>query len=229
MGTLEFTIMGRGQPALSVSHYRCQGFQFVLNLLPADSIIDTGMPMKLDRLFLFAIVLLVLSCSDRAHEGSRQPDDVSDSNLPDQILTNSDILLSNRGVKEVLVHSAHLEKYISIDSTVMAEIVATFYDSLGVVSSTLISDSGIVREKTRELKAWGDVVVTSKEGIKLEADSLYWDQKSNRIMTESFVRITQKGNVQTGYGLESDSRLTNFRIKRDVKAVFEDVESVKRK
>ena len=185
--------------------------------------------MKLNRMFILAIVLLVLGCSDRTQERSGQPEDISESNLPDQILINSDILLSNSGVKEVLVHSAHLEKYISIDSTVMVEITATFYDSLGVVSSTLISDSGIVREKTRHLKAWGDVVVTSNDGIKLEADSLNWDQRRNRITTESFVRITQKGNVQTGNGLESDSRLTNFRIKRDIKAIFEDVESIRQK
>ena len=201
----------------------------MLNLCPADSIIDAGIIMKLERLLIFAVLLLMISCSDRTKEGTQQPEDVSVSGLPDQILTNSDILLSNRGVREVLVHSSHLEKYIDIDSTVMAEIDAIFYDSLGAVSSTLVSDSGIIREKTHELKVWGNVVVSSKDGIKLEADSLYWDQKTNQIVTESFVKITQKGNVQTGYGLESDNKLTNFKIKKDIKAVFEDVEDINEK
>ncbi len=201
----------------------------MLNLCPADGIIDTGMIMKLERLLILVTLMLVVSCTDRAQEGAQEPEDTSLPGLPDQVLTNSDILLSNRGVREVLVHSSHLEKYIDIDSTVMAGIDAIFYDSLGAVSSTLVSDSGIIREKTHELKVWGNVEVSSKDGIKLEADSLYWDQKTNQIVTESFVKITQQGNIQTGYGLESDSKLTNFKIKKDIKAVFEDVDDINEK
>ena len=66
-------------------------------------------------------------------------------------------------------------------------------------------------------------------GVTLEADSLFWDQQRDSITTESFVKITKRGNIQTGYGLESDSRLTNVRIKKRVKAKFEDVEEIKRK
>ena len=86
-----------------------------------------------------------------------------------------------------------------------------------------------MREKTNKLQVWGNVKIVSENGVTLEADSLFWDQQRDSITTESFVKITKRGNIQTGYGLESDSRLTNVRIKKRVKAKFEDVEEIKRK
>jgi LPS export ABC transporter protein LptC len=183
--------------------------------------------MGLSKLTYAAIIAMILfalaTCSRETQPESDDEvlQDTTYSRIPDQILTHSDILLSNHGIREALVHSEYLEKYLRIDSTLLVNIDATFYDSLGNLSSTLTADSGIVREKTRELKSWGDVVVKSHNGVTLEADSLYWNEKENRIVTESYVRLTQNGSVQTGYGLESDSRLTNFKIKRRVKASFE--------
>jgi LPS export ABC transporter protein LptC len=182
----------------------------------------------LDRIVfasLICVISLAVACSERTPE-VKTDDSASEELLPDQILYESDILLSDRGIRKVLIHSNYLEKYLALDSTLMVGIHATFYDSLGKESSTLVSDSGIVREKTSNLKVWGNVKVVSDNGVTLDADSLFWDQDANKIRTESYVKITHGDNVQTGYGLESDSRLTNFRIERQVKAKFKEVEDI---
>jgi len=174
---------------------------------------------------LLCMIALAFACTEKIPE-SNSEEVASNQIIPDQILYESDILLSDRGVREVLIHSAYLEKFLALDSTLMVNIKATFFDSLGNESSTLVSDSGIVREKTSDLEVWGNVTVVSNNGVTLDADSLFWDQKTNQIRTESFVEITHGGNVQSGYGLESDSRLTNFRIKQSVKAKFKKVEDL---
>jgi len=182
----------------------------------------------IDRIIFASLILVIalsVACSEKIPE-VKTDDSVSEELLPDQVLYESDILLSDRGVREVLIHSKYLEKFLALDSTLMVGIRATFFDSLGNESSTLVSDSGIVREKTSDLKVWGNVKVVSDNGVTLDADSLFWDQGANRIRTESYVEITHGDNVQTGYGLESDSKLTNFRIKRQVKAKFKKVEDL---
>jgi len=185
--------------------------------------------IALHLLCLFCVLALAAACTERTSEdNSRKPDELA-APIPDQILYQSDILLSERGVKKILIESDYLEKYSSKDSTIMAGIQATFFDSLGLVTSTLVSDSGIVREDSRRLEVWGNVKVVSNNGVTLEADSLYWDQERDSVTTESFVRITHSGNVQTGYGLQSDNSLTNFRIKRRVKGEFEDIKAIDRK
>ena len=178
---------------------------------------------------LVAIILMVAACSDTSSGDSKDQPKKAVVPIPDQTLYQSDILISEHGMKKALIKFEYLEKYQSRDSTLMTDIDATFFDSLGRVSSTLISDSGIVREKTNKLQVWGNVKIVSENGVTLEADSLFWDQQRDSITTESFVKITKRGNIQTGYGLESDSRLTNVRIKKRVKAKFEDVEEIKRK
>ena len=172
---------------------------------------------------------IIAGCTERTPGENNERSDEPPGLIPDQILYQSDILLSERGVKKVLIESDYLEKYSSKDSTIMAGIEATFFDSLGQITSTLVSDSGIIRENSKRLEVWGDVKVMSNNGVSLEADSLFWDQERDSVTTESFVRITHRGNVQTGYGLQSDNSLTNFRIKREVKGELEDVEATERK
>lgn len=171
------------------------------------------------------LCMIAPACTEKTPE-SNSEEIASSQIIPDQILYESDILLSDHGVREVLIHSAYLEKFLALDSTLMVNIHATFFDSLGNESSTLVSDSGIVREKTSDLEVWSNVRVVSDNGVTLDADSLFWDQEANQIRTESFVEITHGGNVQSGYGFESDSKLTNFRIKERVKAKFKKVEDL---
>lgn len=57
------------------------------------------------------------------------------------------------------------------------------------------------------------VVAINENGEKLETELLYWDQKKNQIYTDRFVKITTQDQIIQGYGLESDSRLSNRRIK----------------
>ncbi len=178
------------------------------------------------------VILLagVLSCSDSAPEGEDSGEASAPvQRMPDQIMYGSDILFTEEGVKTVLIESEYLEKYEDADSTILTDITATFFDSLGAVESVLDADSGLVRQETDWLKVWGDVDVVSDKGVRLEADSLFWDQRRNMITTESFVRISREGSVQTGYGLESNSSLTEFQIKNRVRGRFENVEEIRQR
>jgi LPS export ABC transporter protein LptC len=173
--------------------------------------------------------LVLLACAERVPGDRAKSSDESTVIIPEQVLHGSSILLSERGIKKALIKSDYLEKYSVQDSTLMAGIEATFFDSLGGVSSTLISDSGIVREKTSWLQVWGNVKVVSDNGVTLETNSLFWDEVKDSVTTESFVKITHGDNVQTGYGLQSDKSLTNIRIMREVKGEFEDIEAAEGK
>jgi len=183
--------------------------------------------------FLMLILLLLVAtylsgCFGSSTEGEHEDEEITEEmeRVPDQILYQSDILFSEEGVKQLLIKSEYLEKYTEDDSTILVDINAIFYDSLGQQESVLDADSGLVREQTDWLKVWGDVDVVSDNGVRLQADSLFWDQRRNMITTESFVTISREGNVQTGYGLESNSSLTEFQIKKRVRGRFENIEKV---
>jgi LPS export ABC transporter protein LptC len=58
-----------------------------------------------------------------------------------------------------------------------------------------------------------DVEAVNVKGDVLNTELLYWDQKKKIIHSNEFVKITRENQISTGYGLESDDRLVNFKIK----------------
>jgi hypothetical protein len=66
------------------------------------------------------------------------------------------------------------------------------------------------------------VVVTSREGYRLETESLVWIDALEEIHTEDFVRFTKGNDVLTGFGFRSEPELRNVEILRDVKAYLVD-------
>ena len=66
--------------------------------------------------------------------------------------------------------------------------------------------------------AYGNVIVRSTNGDVLETDSLMWVNTQDKIISKSFVKLTQGRNVITGFGLECDPTLNSVDILRNVRA-----------
>jgi LPS export ABC transporter protein LptC len=56
------------------------------------------------------------------------------------------------------------------------------------------------------------VYAVNMEGEKFETEILYVHQKKDRIFTDKFVKITQKDKIITGIGMESNQRLTKYKV-----------------
>lgn len=66
-----------------------------------------------------------------------------------------------------------------------------------------------------ELEQWilsDSVYAINVEGEKFESEILYVHQKEDRIFTDKFVKITQKDKIITGIGMESNQRLTKYKV-----------------
>lgn len=71
--------------------------------------------------------------------------------------------------------------------------------------------------KVWELKK--NVSLINMKGESFKTSLLYWDQRQQRIYSDSFIRIEQKAQVITGYGFESNESLTQYKIFK-VKGIF---------
>jgi len=86
------------------------------------------------------------------------------------------------------------------------------WDSLGNENVTIVADSGSIDEKQRDIRAVGNVVVTSQDGLRLETDILQWDNRRQRIFTEDPVCFTTATDTLFGIGFVSNRNLTNWEI-----------------
>jgi len=109
------------------------------------------------------------------------------------------------------------------DSVKIFGVTVEFYDSNGKYNSTLTSDSGVVYSVSGNMTASGEVQVVSKDSTVLKTNSLDWDNKKQKIVTEDFVEITREHTIITGKGMESDPNLEHIEIKEDFNATSRDV------
>jgi len=86
------------------------------------------------------------------------------------------------------------------------------WDSLGQEDGTLRADSGTYDEQKEDVRAIGNVIVTSQQGLKLETGWLEWDNQRRRIITEDSVCFTTAQDTLYGVGFVSNRDLTNWEI-----------------
>lgn len=87
-----------------------------------------------------------------------------------------------------------------------------FLTSTLSVRSTLTAKSA-VREQNQGLVTTRDsVVLTTVQQEKLETEELIWNEKTEKITTEKFVKVTKPGEVIYGFGLEANQDFSFWKI-----------------
>lgn len=60
----------------------------------------------------------------------------------------------------------------------------------------------------------GNVKMTNIQGELFETEQLFWDQRQERIYSDSLIKITQTSHIMTGIGFESDQTMTKYSIRK---------------
>ncbi len=159
-------------------------------------------------LLLFALVLL-FGCEEKL-----EPTVVPvKGKLADQELWNSTIDFSDSGTTRGILKAGRLWVFNNQNKTYLGDSVRVdFYDSLGRHTSYVTSDSGIVNNANNNLEAIGNVFAHSDSGTSLWTQKLFWNNSTQKITSDAFVRIrSPRENIQ-GTGFESNRDLSDYRI-----------------
>lgn len=164
------------------------------------------------RLFL-TIAVTFVSCGEKVKPSVLGG--IDSKSLPQQESWNSEIVLSDSGYVRAIIHAGYFRVFESSQLTLLDDgMTVQFYEHDGTKGSYLTSDSGSVNERTNDLEAHGNVVVTSPANSRLFTEHLYWDDRRQLIHTMAFVRIVSPKERLQGLGLESDQHLRSYRIFR---------------
>jgi len=166
----------------------------------------------------WAVLALVLGCNAR-QASTPGPED---ARPPDQEARDFTLTESLEGRKNWTLWASYAAMF-NAKSLVDAKTVRIeFFDKEGKRYSTLKAEQGRVHQRTNDLEARGNVVVTTESGIRMETDSLRWQNRAGKIVSDGFVKVTRKHDVVTGYGFESDPSLDHFKLRREVRAEVRD-------
>ena len=160
------------------------------------------------------LAVLALSCNDKS---ARQAS-VQGADLPDEAVTEFVTQETDSGRVRWKLAAPRALRYNARNVFVMDSPRIEFFDEMGNLQTTLIAKNGEYSLTTHDMLAYGDVVATTFKGEILETDSLRYLTEKDKIVSDSFVKLTRGRDVVTGIGLECDHTLDSVDIKKDVRA-----------
>lgn len=163
---------------------------------------------------LFAVVLglwFTVGCENDKNEINRI---VANNKSPLESIHNLETIYSDSGIIKVKVNAPLLYKYAA--PRALTELpkglhIEFFDDGLKVVSK-LTAKYAIHYENERRWEARNDVEVINKKGEQLNTEQLIWDERTEKITSDKFVKITTPKEIIFGEGFEADQNFTNYKI-----------------
>ena len=159
-----------------------------------------------------AVAFVVYSCKDELGQAK----DLSLEDTPVQTVKNMFIVQSKNGIIQMRAEGEIMEKYEkdSLSYELFPQGFSVYgYTEDGLLETRIVADNAIHRTYTDGRESWeafGNVVVTNLiKQETLETDTLYWDQKNERIYTHCYVKMYSPDGFMQGFGMESDQRARN--------------------
>jgi LPS export ABC transporter protein LptC len=159
-----------------------------------------------------AVAFVVYSCKGKLAEA----DALSDGEVPMQTVRNMFIVHTENGGLQMRMEADLMERYErdTMSFEYFPEGFSVYaYTEEGLLETEIVSDNArhLKYNDGRETwEAFGNVVVKNliKQEV-METDTLYWDQKNEKIYTHCYVRMYSPDGFIQGYGMESDQRARN--------------------
>jgi LPS export ABC transporter protein LptC len=156
-----------------------------------------------------AVAFVIYSCKGKLGEAAV----IKLDETPVQTVRDMFIVQSENGKIQMRASADLMEKYER--DTLSYELFPEGFSVYGYTDEGLL-ETEIVADNARHLKyedgretweAYGNVVVRNLiKQETIETDTLYWDQKNERIYTHCYVKIYSPDGFMQGYGMESDQR-----------------------
>jgi LPS export ABC transporter protein LptC len=136
---------------------------------------------------------------------------------PTQIGDSVTLLYSDSSQLKVVLKANRMlifNKNVSEPYTLLPKgLFVTFFDDQEKVSATLKANYGIRYDIKKQMEVKYAVELINKDGTKLETEKLIWNEVTQRIYTDAFVKITNRKEIIMGTGMESNQDFTKYEIK----------------
>jgi LPS export ABC transporter protein LptC len=161
------------------------------------------------------LVLLALGCWSEEEPTPGQT--TRGPQQPREHFFDYQLVETSRGVKQWVLDSDEMLKFSEQEDVQLITVKMDFFRD-GVHFSTLTSDSGSAHLQTRDIHTWGNVVVITDDGRRLDTQELFFSNETQLIHNDVFNTFTRGEDVVTGIGLEATPDLEYIEIKQRVQA-----------
>jgi LPS export ABC transporter protein LptC len=137
--------------------------------------------------------------------------------LPSLSAIDFETVFTDSGQVQLVLSSPHMEDYDNKDlpyTEFKSGIKVDFFDKKGAHAGSVTSKYAKYTKTNNLWELRDSVVVLNDKNDKLETELLFWNQGTDLIYTDRFVKITNTDQIIQGFGFESDTHLQHRRIKK---------------
>jgi LPS export ABC transporter protein LptC len=158
---------------------------------------------------ILSFAVIYSSCEDKFKPSQT---DLNPAETPSQESWNPTVIFSDSGKTNAILTAGHIsvfttKGYTQIDSGAKVD----FYRD-NVKISTLTGQRGKVDDKTKDIEIYDSVHVVNNEGSQLYTQKLFWNNATQKVSSDEFVRIITPTEMIEGVGFESDQSLRIYKI-----------------
>ncbi|MEO8209546.1 MAG: LPS export ABC transporter periplasmic protein LptC [bacterium] len=165
------------------------------------------------KIFLFIVFIfsqfIFSSCDDKFKPTQTNLNTVD---FPGQESWNSTVVFSDSGKTKAILDAKHISVYSSKGYTLVDSGAKVDFYKDGTIVSTLTGRRSKIDDRTKDIEIYDSVVVVNNEGSELKTQKLFWNNKTQRVSSDEFVRIKTPEETIEGIGFESDQNLKNYTI-----------------
>ena len=88
------------------------------------------------------------------------------------------------------------------------------YDNFFRTEATVRADSAIYLKRKQTWQLDGNVSISNVMNEKFLTQQLFWDQRTHKLYSDSFIHIERTDRVLEGYGFESNESMTTYTIRK---------------
>jgi LPS export ABC transporter protein LptC len=86
------------------------------------------------------------------------------------------------------------------------------FDEQMVVDAKIKADTAYYYDKQKLWDLRGNVMIRNLKGEKFDTEQLFWNQSTEKVYSDRFIRIEQEDKIITGYGFNSNQQFTDYTI-----------------
>lgn len=169
-------------------------------------------------LSFFTLIQAFVICLTGCSEGPAIENGIVEetASLPEEVMLDFTMKQMNRSNVEWFLESEKASIFDNREKILLDNPRIKFYKD-GKLDSHLSAESGLLYPETKSIIVTGNVVVASVDSVLIEADSLLWDNETERLSTESAVHIVDGASEMWGEGMEADAALDIIILKKNVR------------
>lgn len=164
---------------------------------------------------MLGLSILVVSCSEEKTEVVHRA--VDGNTVPTMLTHDVVTLISDSGVTRYRITTSVWYVYDEADTPnwkfpdgLFMEKFAPDYST----DATIVCDSATYFKNEGLWRLDGNVNILNTAGEKFLTQQVFWNQKSKKVYSDSFIHIEKNDRTIEGYGFESNERMTTYSVNK---------------